>query len=365
MKDNNGGHAYDIDGLLRVVSDVALPELKVFRSTGVSNPDLIIRVGLAGGLRPRNQSSLTRQNGHLIYREHLGSLASNFRVKFGPPMLVTASPLLALSPHVLYTNIVEPLLRFLFVKQDRMLLHAACIGLSGQGVLLSAKTDTGKTSTILRLLQWRTGSFLSDDMTIIDRDGTAYRYPKPLTISAHTLSAVPQNRLNLRQRSTLAVQSRLHSRGGRSVGKSLGERNLPIMSMNAVVQAVIPPPKYAITELVACAIQRQIRMDRLFIIERGAPRLRLRLDAETALEELIANTEDAYGFPPYATMAPQLVIGGDDYTTMRARERAILASALAGVEIVRLRVDDFSWPERISQEIPAVGAERLAALLPR
>jgi dolichol-phosphate mannosyltransferase len=358
-------HAYDIDGLLRVVSDVALPELKVFHAEAVSNPDLVIEVGLVGGLGPRRRSSLTRLNGHLTYREHLGSLATNFRVAFGPPMAVKASPLLALSPHVLYTNIVEPLLRFLFVKQDRMLLHAACIGLGGRGILLSAKTDTGKTSTILRLLQMRTGTFLSDDMTIIDRDGTAYRYPKPLTISAHTLSAVPQHRLRLRQRSTLAVQSRLHSRGGRSVGKSLGERNLPIMSMNAVVQAIIPPPKYAITDLISCAMQSQIQMDRLYIIERGAPHVTARLDPVHAIEELIANTEDAYGFPPYATMAPQLVIDGDDYDAMRAKERAILKSALARVEIFRLRVNDFSWPELIDAQIPRhVAGERPAVLSP-
>jgi hypothetical protein len=190
-------------------------------------------------------------------------------------------------------------------------------------------------------------------MTIIDADGTAYRYPKPLTISAHTLSAVPQNRLRQRQRSALAVQSRLHSRGGRSVGKRLGQSNLPIMSMNSVVQAIIPPPKYMITDLVPCRMERQVRMDRFYIIERGQPRLVGPLDAASAIEELIENTEDAYGFPPYAFMAPQLVIGGDDYPTLLKKERAILKSALERVELQRLRVDDFSWPAIIGGQLDA------------
>ncbi len=361
-----GPHAYNIDGLLSVVSGVALPELQVFRVADVASPDLVVEVGLVGSLAPRWRSNLSRLNGHLIYREHLGALASNFQIHLGAPLAVKVSPLFALSPHVLYTNIVEPLLRFLLVKRDRMLLHAACIELDGLGILLSAKTDTGKTSTILRLLQARAGAFLSDDMTIIDGVGTAYRYPKPLTISAHTLSAVPQHRLRRRQRSALFVQSRLHSRGGRSVGKRLGRSNLPIMSMNSIVQAIIPPPKYLITDLVPCRIERQVRMDRLYIIERGQPRLVGRLDAGSAIEELIENTEDAYGFPPYAVMAPQLVIGGDDYPALLRKERAILTSALTQVEIYRLRVDDFSWPALIGEQLDE-GAERpaLAAAVER
>jgi len=353
----HGVHTYNIDGLLGVVSDVALPELQVFRTADVASPDLVIEVGLVGGLAPRWRSDFSRLNGHLVYREHLGALASNFEIHLGTPMAVKVSPLFAFSPHVLYTNIVEPLLRFLLVKRDRMLLHAACIELDGLGILLSAKTDTGKTSTILRLLQARAGAFLSDDMTIIDAGGTAFRYPKPLTISAHTLSAVPQHRLRQRQRSALSVQSRLHSRGGRSVGKRLGQSNLPIMAMNSVVQAIIPPPKYMITDLVPCRMKRQIHMDRFFIIERGQPRLVDRLDAGSAIEELIENTEDAYGFPPYAVMAPQLVIGGDDYPALLKKERAILRSALAGVELYRLRVDDFSWPALIGEHLDA-NAER-------
>src|SRR5487761_1261590 len=109
-------------------------------------------------------------------------------------------PLLALSRHVLYTNVIEPLLRFVIASKGQMLLHAGCISLFGHGVLMSAKTDTGKTATILRLLRESGGSFLSDDMTIISAQGVARRYPKPLTISAHTLRAVPHQRLSLPQR---------------------------------------------------------------------------------------------------------------------------------------------------------------------
>ena len=98
-----------------------------------------------------------------------------------------------------------------------MLLHSACVELAGTGVMLSALTDTGKTGTVLRLLREHGGRFLSDDMTVIDRSGNASWFPKPLTISAHTLRAVSADDLTRSEWRRLQIQSRLHSKGGRSI----------------------------------------------------------------------------------------------------------------------------------------------------
>jgi len=363
-------YTYNIANLISVVSDVQLPELQFFRTDSVSVPDLVIEKGLVGGVTPQPRVKLETHGSRVVYREHLGSLAANFEVDMGSPVRVRVGPLLALSPHVLYTNVVEALLRFLFVKKDRILLHAACLGLDGKGVLLSAKTDTGKTSTILRLLRQRRGTFLSDDMTIIDRDGMAYRYPKPLTISAHTLRAVPQNCLQLRQRATLYLQSRLHSRTGRTAGKRLAQANVPIMSINALVQAAVPPPKYMITDLVSCDIGRQVAINHFYIIERGEPRNLSRVPSHEAVAELLANTDDAYDFPPYAQLAPLLVLGGEDYRQLRRREQAILVSALRSVGVMRLRTPDFSWASLVAAQLspnipdPSDTASSLSAPVP-
>jgi dolichol-phosphate mannosyltransferase len=339
-------HRYDIDGVIAIDSAVALPELALFRTESVGEPDLVINIGRTGGLGTRTHATILGDVDHLLYREHLGALFANFKIENGPPIKVTASPVLARSPHVLYTNVVEALLRFLMVRRGRVLLHAACLDLFGEGVLLSAKTDTGKTSTILRLLHHHGGGFLSDDMIIVDEHGMANRYPKPLTISAHTLRSVPSNRLRLRQRAVLQIQSRVHSKSGRGIGQWLAKSNVPIMSINSLVQMLIPPPKYMITDLVSCEIHQQIKMSRFFLIERG-PRLVSYPTHEEALEVLLSNTEDAYGFPPYATLAPKLVIGGDDYDKLRRAEKEILAKALSSVSITRVRLDDFSWDQVI------------------
>ncbi len=346
---------YDIDGLVRIKTSIRLPELAFFRTPSVSDPDIVIRTRPVGGWAPRTNVAVSYKSGRIEYREHLGPLFANFSVDMADPVVVTAGPLLALSPHVLYTNVVEPLLRFILASKDKMLLHAACISVGGRPIMLSAKTDTGKTSTILTMLRADGGIFYSDDMVIIDANGVASRYPKPLTISAHTLRAVPQNRLKLSQRLSLSWQSRLHSREGRSVGKKLGAANLPIMSMNAVVQAVIPPPKYRVTDLVSCVVGTQVRMENLYVIERGTPALTEPISRQDAVVELLENTEDAYGFPPYSSLAPHLTIRGKGHEHLRAREREILTAALSAVDVQRIRVPDYSWPAQINarSRIPA------------
>jgi dolichol-phosphate mannosyltransferase len=379
--DTHAKHSYDIDGVTRISSSIRLPELEFFRTHHVSDPDLVIRTRPVGGWSPRTKVSIRERGGRIEYREHLGPLFANFSVDLAGPVLVTAGPLLALSPHVLYTNVIEPLLRFILASKGKMLLHAACISVGGRTVMLSAKTDTGKTSTILTMLRSDGGVFYSDDMVIIDAKGVASRYPKPLTISAHTLRAVPQHRLKRRQRLSLAWQSRLHSREGRSVGKKLGSANLPIMSMNALVQAIIPPPKYRVTDLVPCVVGTQVLMESLYVIERGTPAFTEPIAHHDAVAELLENTEDAYGFPPYSSLAPYLTIDGKEHAQLKALEREILSSALSAVDVQRIRVPDYSWPALINSravqrpavtagggaadDVVAVGAEAWAGVASR
>src|SRR5207247_548114 len=160
------------------------------------------------------------------------------------PVRIQASRLLRLSPHVLYTNVVEPLLRWTLVRKGRILAHAACLEIDGRGVLITARTDTGKTTTCLKSIKAHGSGFVSDDMVIVDPEGGALSFPKPLTISAHTLAAVDGNPLPLSRRAWLQVQSRLHSRSGRSAGLALSRANLPVAALHPFAPMIAPPPKF-------------------------------------------------------------------------------------------------------------------------
>jgi dolichol-phosphate mannosyltransferase len=98
---------------------------------------------------------------------------------------------------------------------------------------------------------------------------------------------------------------------------------------------------------VDCTIARSTRVDNLFVIERGAPSL-YEIEPDAALETLVVNTDDAYGFPPFREMAPSIVIGADDYQELRRKERVILTSAMQNVRVRGISSDDFTWADRIA-----------------
>jgi hypothetical protein len=273
----------------------------------------------------------------------------------GTPIEIVVAPLLALSPHVVYTNIVEAFLRFLLVSRGYVLLHAACIATDEGATLISALTDTGKTSTVIKLVRREGYRFLSDDMTIVTPNGEAMAYPKPMTLSFHTLDAARGGRMSIRERLALSVQSRLHSKTGRQVGRALGSGNLPIMTMNAIVQAIVPPPKYAIDKLFPCRVGGRAPIRSVVLIERGEPALSQRLSLAGAMSFLVENTDDAYGFPPFVTFAPEIRIGDEDYTALRSRERNLIARAVARIDRWQLRDPDRSWANQLPALMAASG----------
>jgi len=336
-----GAHHYDLHGLVMLTSDVAFKELEPFRAEAGRPPDIVVEVGRVGGA-PRRRTSVDRSAAGVAYEEHLGRLGAAVAVEMGAPTRVRATWLLARSAHVLYTNVVEAVIRYALVAGGHLLVHGATIEIGGTGVMLTARTDTGKTGAVLTLARDRGASFLSDDMTILAADGTAFSYPKPLTISSHTLHAIRRSPLRTSQRGVLAVQSRIHSKGGRSLGQRLAEGNVPIVTINALTQLVVPPPKHTIESLVTCPTQSSTTVQHLFLLERG-PRRDEEVDRADAAEILMENTEDAYQFPPSRELMRSFVIGGDDYAALQLKERSLLAGALEGVRVRRLVRDDFSW----------------------
>ena len=347
-------YRYDIGGLLRLDSDSELPELSYFRTGMTTPPDIRIRTRRVAALfSPRVR--LRRDGDRVTYREHLGVLGADFNVTMGHPIEVEASPLLSLSRHVLYTNVIEALLRFVLVSKGYVLLHSAGLEVEGKATLLSAQTDTGKTSTVINLVRERHWRFISDDMAIIDPAGKVLTFPKPMTLSYHTMTrAVDVNTLSPKKRLQLQVQSRVHSKSGRTVGKGLGSLNVPIMSINSVLQIIVPPPKYHITSLLPAHIAAEAPIANVFLMERGEP-IQERVPLEAAIDQLIENTDDAYGFPPFATLAPQFLMDGRNYEQLRARERELLTSAMANVTIWRLRVRGHEWGALLPRLILGAG----------
>lgn len=273
-------------------------------------------------------------------------------MRLGDSIVLTVAPPLARSPHVVYTNIVEALLRFVAISRGAMLLHSACIELDGVGMLISAETDTGKTGTVLRMVRELGARFLSDDMTIVYPDGRVGCFPKPLTISHHTLRAIGNDELSRSEWRRLRLQSRLHSKEGRQFAMLLSRLNIPIMGINALTQALVPPPKYTVDRLLPCTIIPETTVSELFVISRG-PHGAGELPRADAMRTLLNNTEDAYQFPPFRQLAPSVVIKGADQAELRRKEQAILASALGQLRCRWISTPDFSWADQIPRTLAA------------
>jgi hypothetical protein len=188
-------------------------------------------------------------------------------------------------------------------------------------------------------------------MVIVSPDGTALCYPKPLTISAHTLKAARTAPLPLWRKALLQLQGRLHSRTGRRFGLLLGKLNLPIATLNGFVQMVVPPPKFFVGQLVhGVRVIPSLELDHVVFIGAG-PEAKEKMGRHDARRALIANTEDAYGFPPYPAIADVLTNG------KRAREERIYGSLVELVTATRLHSPNHAWDRVLPELVRENGLE--------
>ncbi len=349
---------YNIHNIITVSSESHLPELEAFRvAEPIQHPTITLQLGKIGSIRQPVESS----SRHFHYKEIFGSIGFEADVTLGEHIHIVASPTLRFSPHVLYTNLIEPILRWAFVERGYALVHGASIAFGDKAYMITALTDTGKTTTLLKILNHQrrgtdSAAFISDDMTILTPEGEVLTYPKPLTISFHTLRAVNSEVLNRKERVSLALQSRLHSRSGRKAAFLMSQTRLPMASINMLVQFLVPPPKYHVERLIPrVKLQHRARLVGLFVIERSHEERSDQVENKDALDILLRNCEDAYGFPPYYSIAEYLY--NADGVDLREVERGIIVNAMNQLPATLIRSSSLDWWRRI----PAFVSDEVAA----
>ena len=119
-------------------------------------------------------------------------------------------------------------------------------------------------------------------------------------------------------------------------------------TINAYIQCLVPPPKYFVQQLVPGAkLASEAQLAGMFVIER-AEDVEVRLSPDEALDTLMRNCADAYGFPPYAAIEAFLNQSHVNHD-LSAIERAIVAGALRGrpTTLIRRREGDW-WPQVVA-----------------
>ena len=99
-------------------------------------------------------------------------------------------------------------------------------------------------------------------------------------------------------------------------------------------------------------------VSRIFIIGRGESAERP-LSPDEAIATLLANTEDAYGFPPFSIMERAITLRTrnlrkgkkQNIVTLRSLERQILERFLVSMPVTSLTSPNFGWADVIPQRV--------------
>ncbi len=175
---------YNLHGLLKIRSDINL-NFNYFRHEKL-NYNLDIRLVKDFNVNKKNLKKLGLfyyglENNDSIYFE---SRFSGFRPRVFLKNLSGKTTLLINKAFYLtrlpinFHNFIKIILQMKLSIMGYSLLHSACLEYNGEGILISALADTGKSTTVLNCLRKKSFSYLSDDLIIIDKERIAYCMPR-------------------------------------------------------------------------------------------------------------------------------------------------------------------------------------------
>lgn len=332
---------YDIHGIVALASQIPLNDLDYFlASTPPARIDLQLRVDRHG--------TPSRVPGALCYDEHLGRFGFGLTVIPGDYTEIIVSPLLETSPAFVYTNVVEPVLRWLMLTKGFCLARAGAVRSDErmgeeppQGILFTGRSDLGYG--LGRLCREQQFTFMGDDRVIIGRDRLLHSFPKPVTARSEML---PGQVHTIRSAIALRAQRLLYSRPIRRLGLFLGQRRLPAATVNTYLQRLIPQPKYPLHSLIAGVIYSDVASPAALILPAKGGKGVVPLSLETAIDRLLEPDHHAYGFRPYPLLMEALATwGGRDWIE---EERHILRAGLARCRTFTWHHEDDNWWKEIA-----------------
>ena len=357
MRDGTRIWNYDIHGIVAITSESRLPELVRFQVPALPGPaDIQVVVSNEGFGGLRRTIDVVEEGSTISYVEHLGRHGFATKIDVDTLAHIQVSKLLRRSPHVAYTNVVEPVVRWVMVRKGYILAHAACLQIDGHGVLITARTDTGKTTTCLKSIKEQGTGF------VLRRHGDhrSSRQRAVLSEAADDLVAHPergQGRADAPSHARVAAGAGSSALEVRPLCRDGVRQHQPARRLDERDRA----DDYPAAQVPGGPVDPQVEivpsltLDRLVVIERGDATLR-ELDTDEAFEILSENTEDAYGFPPYPRIGHALSNGE------MKREQDIRRTLVEGLEAVLLRMPDRAWFEMLPRLAAGIGTAPGTAL---
>ena len=338
-------YMYNLHDFLHIESQVPLRELDYF-AADFSPEDVDVQV------RVDRQGTPTDFPGGISYDDNLGRFGFGLSVLPGAYTQVVVSPLLEHSPDFLYTNIIEPVLRWRLLQEGYAMVKAACVARGEQALLINAQQDLG--AAVSDLCESNNFAYLADDLVILDAHGGVYAYPKPLTVERSMLQGDGSAQYSS-SRLLLAGQRVLYTRFVRQIGLWMSRQDLPAATVNTYLQRFIPQPKENMQVLYPdVELQKYANLAGVIVVMDGPAN-----DPAGAAAALLQQSELVAAFQPHPLLAEKLRMWGD--VDLAQMERVIITQAVAGVPVKVLDAADTAWWRQIaapaqdgSDSVPAV-----------
>lgn len=282
---------YNLHGKIYIHSPVSLPDLAFFQSADAGNtPDITIRIDRHG--TPRQFENT------VSFDDHLGRFGFAFTLDPATqPIEVVISPVIAQAPHVLYVNIILPLLRYLSLERDMLLLRCGAVTTDeGMTLLVANKPEQVMQRVFSHLEHNHTTKYASHDWTWLDAEGNVYAFPNALTM--RKLLDLPRQR--------------------RWGAKMRQIPQLPAATLNALVQRLFPPLQVPIVQRIPR--ERIAQQGRLVAVAGVGLN-----SAEKITDHLLQLAIDPLGFPLFDMLLDH------NPQALRETERQRLLSIMAQV----------------------------------
>lgn len=323
-----GRYRYDIHGLLRLESQVPLPELAYF-ATAAALPHIDIQI------RVDRHGTPTSQPGAISYAEQLSRFGFGVAIMPGSTYTeVVLSPLVAQAPYALYKSVLEPLLRWALAQRGYALVYGAAMARQGVATLLVPQTDVGKSELVLAAAAGGEYQFMGDDFVILAVDGRLFSFPKPITMTPALLRHTAV-RLRPRDQFRLWLQNLVYTPGRRARGLQWSQQ-WPIATLNIIWQRLYAPPKRDVRELLPTIIfADEARLGKIIPLREGVVATDLialltlpGLNKGDAAAFLIQRQQALQGFPPYNLLLTELNL---------INEQLVIAQACGNYELGIIR----------------------------
>ncbi len=329
---------YNIHDILTIESQVQLADLQYFAVSALDK-DVDIQIRLD------RQGLPSRLPGGISYGEQVGRFGFGMTVLPGDLMQIVVSPLLGHSPSFLFTNIVEPAIRWRLVPKGYVLVKAASVCSGSSAVLIHGDRDLGDTVSVL--CNEFDYQFMADDLTIVDQDAKVYSYPKPVTISQR-MARNSEHAIGIRDRLSRSGQHILYTQFVRRIGIWLSDRNLPAATLNTYLQRLVPQPKDMLNSIFAgVEIGDKSQCSLIINTEQGIDRDRE--DILSAMSDCLQQGEESSGFQPNPLLAARLRFWtGKD---LMVTERSVIMKMVEASKLRWFESKNSDWWYELAREV--------------